>query len=106
MNIVITGIIIFVITFLLLSWFAKQKTQKIAKAVSPFILRADKAKKNNGKENNILPPIAKIIAINRDKITIKVLTPFAIFWVFCRANQDNNKNVMTKIIIPVITIFI
>ena len=31
MNIVITGIIIFVITFLLLSWFTKQKTQKIAK---------------------------------------------------------------------------
>ena len=33
MNIVITGIIIFVLTFLLLSWFARQKTQKIAKGV-------------------------------------------------------------------------
>ena len=41
-----------------------------------------------------------------NKITIKVLTPLAIFCVFCRTNQDNNKNVMTKIIIPVITIFI
>ena len=79
---------------------------QILKAVSPFILRAERAKKNNGNENNILPPIAKIIAINKDKIIIKVLTPLAIFFVFCRANQDNNKNVMTKIIIPVITIFI
>ena len=33
MNIVITGIIIFVLAFLLLSWFARQKTQKIAKGV-------------------------------------------------------------------------
>ena len=38
MNIVITGIIIFVITFLLLSWFAKQKTQKIAKGVRSLII--------------------------------------------------------------------
>ena len=38
MNIVITGIIIFVITFLLLSWFAKQKTQKIAKGVRSLIV--------------------------------------------------------------------
>ena len=74
--------------------------------MSPFILRADKAKKNNGKENNILPPIAKIIAINKDKITNKLLTPLAIFCVFCLANQDNIKNTMTKIIIPVIKIFI
>ena len=43
---------------------------------------------------------------NKDEIIIKLLTPLAIFFVFCRANQDNNKNVMTKIIIPVITIFI
>ena len=64
------------------------------------------AKKNNGNENNILPPIAKIIAINKDKITIKVRTPLAIFCVFWRTNQDNNKNVMIKIIIPVIKIFI
>ena len=38
MNIVITGIIIFVITFLLLSWFAKQKTKKIAKGVRSLIV--------------------------------------------------------------------
>ena len=38
MNIVITGIIIFVITFLLLSWFARQKTQKIAKGVRNLII--------------------------------------------------------------------
>ncbi len=38
MNIVITGIIIFVITFLLLSWFARQKTQKIAKGIRTLIV--------------------------------------------------------------------
>ena len=38
MNIVITGIIIFVITFLLLSWFARQKTEKIAKSVRNSIV--------------------------------------------------------------------
>jgi len=38
MNIVITGIIIFVITFLLLSWFARQKTQKIAKSIRNLIV--------------------------------------------------------------------
>ena len=38
MNIIFTGIIIFVITFLLLSWFAKQKTQKIAKGVRTLIV--------------------------------------------------------------------
>ena len=38
MNIVITGIIIFVITFLLLSWFARQKTQKIAKGIRTLII--------------------------------------------------------------------
>jgi len=38
MNIVITGIIIFVITFLLLSWFARQKTQKLAKGVRSLII--------------------------------------------------------------------
>ena len=38
MNIVITGIIIFVITFLLLSWFARQKTQKIAKGARTLIV--------------------------------------------------------------------
>ena len=38
MNIVITGIIIFIITFLLLSWFVKQKTHKIAKGVRSLIV--------------------------------------------------------------------
>ena len=38
MNIVITGIIIFIITFLLLSWFVKQKTHKIAKGVRRLIV--------------------------------------------------------------------
>ena len=38
MNIVITGIIIFVITFLLLSWFVRQKTQKIAKDARSLII--------------------------------------------------------------------
>ena len=38
MNIVITGIIIFVITFLLLSWFVRQKTQKIAKGARSLII--------------------------------------------------------------------
>ena len=38
MNIVITGIIIFVITFLLLSWFVRQKTQKIAQGVRTLIV--------------------------------------------------------------------
>ena len=38
MNIVITGIIIFVTTFLLLSWFAGQKTQKMAKGVRGLIV--------------------------------------------------------------------
>ena len=38
MNIIITGIIIFIITFLLLSWFVRQKTQKIAKSVRSLII--------------------------------------------------------------------
>ena len=38
MNIIISGIIIFVVTFLLLSWFAKQKTKKIAKGVRSLII--------------------------------------------------------------------
>ena len=40
MNIVITGIIIFVLAFLLLSWFARQKTQKIAKGVRNLLIVA------------------------------------------------------------------
>ena len=38
MNIVITGIIIFVITFLLLSWFVRQKTKKIAQGARSVII--------------------------------------------------------------------
>ena len=38
MNIVVAGIIIFCITFLILSWFARQKTQKIAKGVRNLII--------------------------------------------------------------------
>ena len=69
-------------------------------------MRAERAKKNNGNENNTLPPIARIIATNKDTIIIKLRTPFAIFCAFCRANQDSIKNVMQKINIPVTTIFI
>ena len=50
------------------------------------------AKKNKGNESRILFPIAKIIATNNDKTTIRLLTPFAIFFVFWLANQDKNKN--------------
>ena len=38
MNIVITGIIIFCVTFLALTWFVRQKTQKIAKGVRTLII--------------------------------------------------------------------
>ena len=38
MNILITGIIIFVITFLLLSWFTKANSKKIAKNVKRIII--------------------------------------------------------------------
>ena len=38
MNIVITGIIIFVITFLLLSWFAKSSSKKIAKSLRNLLI--------------------------------------------------------------------
>jgi len=38
MNIIFTGIIIFVITFLLLSWFIKTSSKKIAKGVKNLIL--------------------------------------------------------------------
>ena len=38
MNIILTGIIIFVITFLLLSWFAKTSSKKIAKGVRNIII--------------------------------------------------------------------
>ena len=38
MNVIFTGIIIFVITFLLLSWFVKVKSKKIAKGVRNLII--------------------------------------------------------------------
>ena len=38
MNVIFTGIIIFVITFLLLSWFAKVSSKKIAKGVRNLII--------------------------------------------------------------------
>ena len=38
MNIIFTGIIIFVITFLLLSWFVKAKSKKIAKGVRNLVI--------------------------------------------------------------------
>jgi hypothetical protein len=38
MNILVAGILIFCITFLILSWFARQKTQKIAKGVRSLIV--------------------------------------------------------------------
>ena len=38
MNIIFTGIIIFVITFLLLSWFAKASSKKIAKGTRNLII--------------------------------------------------------------------
>ena len=38
MNIIFTGIIIFVITFLLLSWFAEASSKKIAKGVRNLII--------------------------------------------------------------------
>ena len=37
MNLIFTGIIIFVITFLLLSWFAKVSSKKIAKGARSLI---------------------------------------------------------------------
>ena len=75
-------------------------------AVKPFILRTLIASKNRGNENNILPPIARIIASINENSIMMLLTPFATFLLFALANQDNNKNVMTKIIIPVNIIFI
>ena len=64
--------------------------------LSPLIESAEIAKKNNGKLNKNLFPIAKRIAINKDKTTIKLRTPFAIFFVFWLVNQDKNKNTAIK----------
>ena len=74
--------------------------------MSPLIFRADIAKKNKGNENNILPPIARIIAINKDKIIIRFRAPFESFLLFALPIQDNSKKIVTKIIIPVAIIFI
>ena len=74
--------------------------------IAALILKIYNAKKNNGRENKILPPTARRIAINKDKIISKVLTLFVIFLLLALANQDNNKKVMTKMIIPVNIIFI
>ena len=38
MNLIFTGIIIFVITYLLLSWFAKTNSKKIAKSVRNLLI--------------------------------------------------------------------
>ena len=76
------------------------------KAPAALCRKIISAKKNNGNENNILPPIARIIAINKEKIKIKFLTLFPTFLLFALTNQDNNKNTKTKMIIPVIIIFI
>ena len=38
MNLIFTGIIIFVITFLLLSWFAKANTKKVARSVRNLLI--------------------------------------------------------------------
>ena len=38
MNIIFTGIIIFVITFLLLSWFVKANSKKVAKGVRKLVV--------------------------------------------------------------------
>ena len=38
MNVIFTGIIIFVITFLLLSWFAKSSSKKIAKSLRNLLI--------------------------------------------------------------------
>ena len=63
-------------------------------------------KKNSGKENSILPQIARTMAIKKDKIIIKFLTPLASFLLLVLTNQDNTRKVMTKMIIPVNIIFI
>ena len=96
MNIIVTGIIIFIIVFLFLTWFNKRNNKNICHKPRPFIFKAETAKKNNGNESKILFPIAKIIATNKDNITIVFLTPLAIFFVFWRANQDKNKNTAIK----------
>jgi len=47
-----------------------------------------------------------MMAINKDKIMIRLRTPYSIFLLLVFVNQDSNKKVMTKMIIPVSIIFI
>jgi hypothetical protein len=65
-----------------------------------LIFRADKARKNSGKENNILPPITRTMATSNDKMIIKVLTLFATFLLLALASQDSSKKTIKKINIP------
>tara|TARA_B100001765_G_scaffold171638_1_gene114431 strand:+ start:61 stop:252 length:192 start_codon:yes stop_codon:yes gene_type:complete len=62
--------------------------------------------KNKGRENSILPPIRRMIPKIRDKIINKPLTALAIFVVFALINHERNKKIITKIIVPIIKIFI
>ena len=47
-----------------------------------------------------------MIAANKDKATINLRTPFVISSVFCRTNQDKNKNTAIKNMIERNIIFI
>jgi len=71
-----------------------------------LILRALITIKNKGRENSILPPIRRIIPRIKDKIINKPLTALAIFVVFALINHERNKKIITKIIVPIIKIFI
>lgn len=62
--------------------------------------------KNKGRENSILPPIRRIIPRIKDKIINKPLAALAIFVVFAPTNHERNKKIITKIIVPIIKIFI
>ncbi len=62
--------------------------------------------KNKGRENSILPPIRRMIPKIKDKIINKPLTALAIFVVFTLINHERNKKIITKIIVPIIKIFI
>jgi hypothetical protein len=62
--------------------------------------------KNKGRENSILPPIRRIVPRIKDKIINKPLVALAIFVVFVLTNHERNKKIITKIIVPIIKIFI
>ena len=57
-------------------------------------------------ENNYPIQLRKKIGDHKDKIMVRLRTPFPIFLLLAFVNQDNNKKVMTKMIIPVSIIFI